>query len=249
MALDRTRAAKIQAAKPAAGPNKVVIATVVAVLAIVAVLAAVLLSNASMEKAATSGGSGVPKGAAGMGAGMVANPDVTLVPGAPTLDVYEDFQCPYCGNLEKTMGATIRQLGERGQVRLVYHVLSFLDANLGNDSSTRSANAAACAADAGVFQAYHDAVFAGQPEREGAGYTDAQLRAFAQQAGLSGNRLVPWQTCYDSRAHNQYVVSVQEQSGRDGVTSTPTLKLGATTLDVASLTPAGLVRDIQAATS
>ncbi len=243
------RAAKIQAAaKPRGGPNKIVVATVVAVLAIVAVVAAVLISSGSKEKQASSGGSAVPTGASGMGAGIVANSGVTLVSGAPTLDVYEDFQCPACGMLEKSMGSDIRELGSSGQVKLVYHVLSFLDANLGNDSSVRSANAAACAADAGVFQAYHDAVFAGQPQQEGTGYTDDQLVSFAKQAGLSGDRLTTWQTCYSDRAHNQYVVSVQEQSGRDGITGTPTLKLNGTTLDTASLSPATLASAVKAAT-
>jgi protein-disulfide isomerase len=251
MAKDRTtRAAKIQAATPRGrgGPSRIVVATVVAVLAIVAVVAVVLISSASKEKQATSGGSAVPTGAAAMGAGIVANSGVTLASGAPTLDIYEDFQCPYCGILEKSMGSTIRELGSKGQVKLVYHVLSFLDANLRNDSSVRSANAAACAADAGVFQAYHDAVFAGQPAREGAGYTDAQLVSFARQAGLSGNRLTTWQKCYGDRAHNQYVISVQDQSGRDGVTGTPTLKLNGSTLDVASLSPQSLTSAVKAAT-
>lgn len=244
---DRTaRAARIRAATPQTGPNKLLIGTVVLILAIVAVVVAVVIGSTSTQQAATSGGSAVPQGAAGMGAGIVANSGAKLVSGAPTLDVYEDFQCPYCGAFEKAMGSTVRQMGASGQVRLVYHILTFLDANLGNDSSTRAANAATCAADQKVFAAYHAAVFAGQPEREGAGYTDAQLRSFAQQAGLSGDRLAAWQSCYDARRHNQYVVSVQEQSGRDGVTGTPTLKLDGTTLDVSTLTPASLAEAVKA---
>jgi protein-disulfide isomerase len=76
---------------------------------------------------------------------------------------------------EEVFGATLASMAQAGDVKLVFHTLSFVDLDLKNDSSSRSANAAACAADAGRFPGYHSAVFAGQPEKEGAGYTDAQL--------------------------------------------------------------------------
>ena len=44
---------------------------------------------------------------------------------------------------------------------------NFLDDNLRNDSSTRAGNAAFCAADAGKFQEFHDAVFPNQPAQRG----------------------------------------------------------------------------------
>ena len=73
-----------------------------------------------------------------------------------------------------------------GTARIVYYPLSFLDRQLGNDSSLRAANAAGCAQDAGAFAAYHDTVFANQPEREGDGYTDEELLQFGRDAGIEG---------------------------------------------------------------
>ena len=158
-------------------------------------------------------------------------------PGAPTLDLYEDFQCPICGQLEKLFGAQIRSLAAAGDVKLVTHTMSFLDDNLKNDSSLRAASAAACAADAGRFGPYHDAVYAGQPAKEGQGYTDAQLESFARQAGITGSALTTWQQCVKSGQHTAYVKAVQTQSEKDGVFGTPTLKLNGTVLDLQKLTP------------
>ncbi len=245
------RRAKIQAAAPrgGTGANRAVIGAVVAVVAVIAIAVTVAIaSNASKDRAG-SGGSALPPNAAAMGAPIVANPDAQLVPGAPTLDLYEDFQCPACADLERRVGKQLGQLAEEGKVKLQVHVMSFLDDNLRNDSSNRAANAAACADGAGAFLAYHDAVFAGQPAQEGQGYTDAQLRGFAEQAGITGEKLNTWQQCYDDRSHNQYVESVQTQSTKDGVSGTPTLKLNGQPLDVATLTAETLEAQVKAATT
>jgi protein-disulfide isomerase len=183
----------------------------------------------------------------GTGGGILANP-ATAKPNAPTMDLYEDFQCPLCGELEKALGPQVRALSDAGQIKLVVHMMSFLDANLGNDSSTRAANAAACAADAGKFLQYHAAVFAGQPAKEGGGYTDAQLTQFARTAGIAGAALTTWQTCTTTAQHAQYVTDVETAAGKAGVTGTPTVKLNGTDISKTLTTPAALVAAVKGAT-
>jgi protein-disulfide isomerase len=231
-----SRKAKIQAAAPkgGGGASRIVVATVVLVLVIVAIVVAVVLGSQKKDTAATAGGSSLPKGAPARGAGIVVNPGAPA--SVPTMDLYEDFQCPVCGAFERAFGPQVTQLAEQNQVKLVVHTLSFLDDNLHNDSSNRAANAASCAADQDRFLPYHAAVFAGQPAQEGQGYTDAQLRQFATTAGITGSALQSWQQCYDARAHNQYVESVQTQSEKDGVNGTPTIKLNGKKLDLSTLT-------------
>ena len=68
---------------------------------------------------------------------IVANP-TTAKAGAPTLDIYEDFQCPACGQVEQALGSTIKKMADAGEVKVIYHMQNFLDANLNNDSSTRA---------------------------------------------------------------------------------------------------------------
>lgn len=248
MSTSSDRRARVHAAAPRRqGLNRVVVATVVAVLVIVAAVAAVVIGASRSRDASTSGGSSLPTGAAGLGQGIVVNPDAPA--GAPTLDLYEDFQCPVCKRFEELFGEQVTTLAESGKVKLVVHPLSFLDDNLGNDSSNRAANAAACAADQGRYLPFHAATFAGQPASEGEGYTDGQLKGFARTAGLTGAALDSWQRCYDDRAHNQWVQSVQTQSEKDKVNGTPTLRLDGKDLDLGTLTPESLEAAVQAATT
>ena len=243
-----SRKAKIEAARPkgGGGANRIVVATVVVVVIIVAVVTAVILGSHGKNTASSSGGGSLPKGAPAMGAGIVVNPSAPS--SVPTMDLYEDFQCPVCGAFEKQFGQQVTAMANQNQMKLVVHMLSFLDDNLNNDSSNRAANAAACAADADRFLPYHSAVFAGQPATEGEGYTDAQLKEFATTAGISGSALTTWQKCYDSREHNQYVESVQTQSEKDGVNGTPTIKINGKTLDLGTLTsPNALLDAVKAA--
>jgi protein-disulfide isomerase len=247
-----SRKAKAQAAAPRQGGNKAVIGAVVAVLVVVAVVVAVALgargSGTATPGATASAASALPVGATGPGGGIVVNPGKAK-PGAPTLDLYEDFQCPICGQLEQLFGAQIRSLVAAGDIKLVTHTMSFLDDNLKNDSSLRAASAAACAADAGRFGPYHDAVYAGQPAKEGQGYTDAQLEGFAKTAGITGSAFSTWQQCVKSGQHTAYVKAVQTQSEKDGVFGTPTLKLNGKALDLQKLTPAYLTAQVKAATT
>lgn len=241
---------KIAKATPKSGPNPVIIGAIIAALVVLAVVVAIVIGNGSTAgSSSTASGNPVPVGVVGgTGGGILANP-ATVKPNAPTMDLYEDFQCPLCGELEKAMGPQIGTLADAGQIKLVVHMMSFLDANLGNDSSTRAANAAACAADAGKFLQYHAAVFAGQPAKEGGGYTNAQLTVFAKTAGISGTALTTWQKCTTSAQHAQYVTDVETASGKAGVTGTPTVKLNGTDITKTLTSPQALVATVKAATS
>jgi protein-disulfide isomerase len=237
---------KIAAAAPKKGPNPVIIGAVIAALVILGVVVAIMFGRP--DSASGPAGSAEPVGVTGgKGGGIFVNA-ATAKSNAPTLDVYEDFQCPACAQLEERIGAQITAMAKAGEVRLIVHVLSFLDGNLKNDSSSRSANAASCAADAGKFLEYHGAVFAEQPAQEGVGYTDAQLTAFAGKAGITGPALSTWQTCTSSGQHAQYVKDVQEASDRAGVNNTPTIKLNAQDITRTLQTPEALVAAVKAAT-
>ena len=104
---------------------------------------------------------------------------VVVGDGPVRVDVYEDFQCPACATFEQQGGGeALAELATSGAATVVYYPLSFLDGNLGNDSSSRAANASGCAVDEGgtdAFVDFHNAVFANQPEEEGTGFTDDQL--------------------------------------------------------------------------
>jgi protein-disulfide isomerase len=238
---------KIATVTPKKGPNPIVIGAVVAAVLIVGVVVAIVI-GASGKSGTANGASAQPVGAvAADGGGIVANAS-TAKSNAPTMDLYEDFQCPTCGALEKAMGPTIASIARAGDIKLIVHTLSFLDDNLKNDSSKRAANAAACAADAGKFLEYHAAVFAAQPAQEGAGYTDAQLTQFASEAGITGAALTTWQQCTTSGQHDQYVADTQTNAEKVGVSSTPTVKLNGKDITQTLTTGDALVAQVKAAT-
>ena len=134
------------------------------------------------------------------GTAIVQNPQVAGE--VPTLTIYLDFQCPHCAAFNATHGDVLNQLAGAGEIRLEYSVTTVIGKAIGNeDASVKAGRAAFCADVAGVFPTYHDALLAGQPEREGDGFTDEQLRVtFANQAGLQDADLTRFQQCYDTRA-------------------------------------------------
>ena len=94
-------------------------------------------------------------------------------------------RCPICKTFEDALGSTLADLVSAGTARIVYYPLSFLDRQLGNDSSLRAANAAGCAQDAGAFAAYHDTVFTNQPASAG---TAIPTRSCCSSVGMPGSR-------------------------------------------------------------
>ncbi|KGN38817.1 membrane protein [Knoellia subterranea KCTC 19937] len=225
-----------------------VVGAIVLIVAIIGVVGAVVVAQQN-KQARVGTSTAVPAAAGAMGEGFVANKDVTLVAGAPTLDVYEDFQCPACAQFEQVMGATIDDLASQGKVKLVYHLKTIIDANMGTTHSLTMANAALCAADAGKWQPFHDDVFANQPATEGQGWTDAQTKGFAEKAGISGSALDTWSTCVEERTYAKYVESTEDASGKAGITGTPTVLLGGEKVDFQQVsTPDALVQAVAAAT-
>ena len=219
---------KLAAAGPKkSGPSKALIAAIVAiVVALAAVLAWWQLSkdDNSSSSTAKSSVSATPKGALADGKGFPVYADKAKG-NVNTVEIYEDFQCPFCKQLEDAAGAKTEKLAADGKIKLTYHVLSFLDANLQNDASAKSANAAFCAADQGQFLKFHNSVFANQPTKEGQGYTEQQYLQWGKDAGISGGAYEAFTKCVKSNSHGDYVKKTNDRMGPDNVTGTPTVKV------------------------
>lgn len=108
--------------------------------------------------------------------------------GANEVDVFFDFYCPHCQDFEAAYGPTIEEELEAGSITLNLHpvALSGLNAASGTDFSKRSANALYCVADDEPTAAFpfYTALFATNPT--GAGQTDDELIAMAEEAGAAG---------------------------------------------------------------
>ncbi|MDO8310228.1 MAG: thioredoxin domain-containing protein [Actinomycetota bacterium] len=143
----------------------------------------------------------------------------------PVLAIWEDFQCPACGAVEQANGAGIEKLAEDGKVRLVWRPTTFLDANLATDHSARAVSAWGCAVDAGKAKEFHNLVFANQPEVEGDGWTDEQLIALGEQAGISGAGLETFTTCVTDRTYLGWGANSTAIFYASGVGGTPSATL------------------------
>lgn len=158
-------------------------------LAIVAVVALVVTTGgAAGARPANTAHDAVTISAAGA---ETASPDASTAaseddPGAVDIVVFADYLCPFCGRFETANAEQIEQWVASGTASLEFHPIAILDRlSLGSAYSTRAANAMACVADAQpeAVTAFNGLLFANQPAERTEGLTDAQLAAFAEQAG------------------------------------------------------------------
>ena len=154
---------------------------------------------------------------------------------APVLELWEDFQCPACGSLEELNGAGIQSLATQGKVRLIWRPTAFLDNNLGNTSSAAAINAWGCAIDAGKTVEYHDAIFANQPETEGAGYTNELFVRLAEEVGITGVPLEQFNDCLTSNRYLGWAANSTQAFYDAKVEGTPRGVLNGTPLEGAQL--------------
>ena len=194
----------------------VVGAVVLAVLIIGVTMFVISSNNDKTGQAVTS--SGTPENLTG---------DYNVVVGkssAPTtIEVYEDFQCPICNEFEKMTGTQLQQAIADGNVKVDYHMVSFLDRASTTDYSSRALNAAmAVLSTAGpeAFVAFHSIAYAHQPEEGSAGVPDSTLVDWAVQAGAKESEVKP---LIDGNVYHQWTLNATDQMSRDGVTGTPTV--------------------------
>lgn len=210
--MPRPPAPKAKATKSSGPPMGLIGGVTALIVAIVAVV--VYLGARGDDLAAQGSINALPEGG-----GLVLNPDATDV---PEVHLYEDFQCPFCGQLEQASGQAIADAAAAGDIKLTYTFMSFLDGVSGNQSSSRAANAAVCAADTDLFPGYVDAVFAQQPP-EGEGYEDQAFFDAAEEAGIEGEQLDTFTSCVEDQTYADYVQDMAARATEDGVTSSPVL--------------------------
>ena len=95
-----------------------------------------------------------------------------------------------------------------------------------HDYSSRAANALAVVLDASgpeVAKKFHDLLFENQPAEGSAGLSDAQAGLDSRSRPARPRR--PVQPGIEDRTFGQWVENVNDQASKDGVNSTPTVKI------------------------
>lgn len=138
----------------------------------------------------------------------------TTTPTAPTVDVYLDYQCPFCKNLHATLWPRLTEAAAAGDINLVVHPLAFL----GRESLV-AANAAVCANEAGKFDEYTAAVYRTITGENTGQVTPAYAVALGGDTGLTD----PWFTsCVNSYVYAPWLTQATDFAFVDqGIQGTP----------------------------
>jgi len=152
-----------------------------------------------------------------------------------TIDVYEDFLCPFCERFETRNADDLTAAMNEGKVKVNYHALNILDARTTPPGySTLAANAALCAVPAGIWPAYHARLFAEQPAEGSAGLTAAQLSNIGTELGAGS----AFTQCVEGNGNAAAITAATEAASAnpalqtDGQFGTPTIAVGGHKIDV-----------------
>lgn len=207
-----------------------------------ALVGAVVAARSGDDLPTTYQGALAPVSRQADGSILMARPGV----GAPVLEVFEDFQCPACKELEETGGATLKELAARGEAQVVYRPFHLFGESPEptRSNSRRAANAALCVP-ANQWVAYHDTLFARQPDERTPGFAARDLIAWGRAAGVKDPG---FDTCVTAEHKSAQVAEARRYATTRKIVGTPTLVLDGRPLpaDVV-FSPESLRREIRAA--
>lgn len=185
------------------------------------------------------------RGPADVAVAAPSSAPVTITAGRPVVmgeaaapkvvTLFSDFHCPHCAEFEEEFGTVLDDARQAGRIRVEVFPMAFID-----EGSVSSANAFACAAEAGFGPGYFAGLFRNPLLR----WSDGQLRALPAAVGVTAP--AGFDQCVTDRTHVGWVESINTAAGERGVTGTPTLLVDGAPVDLAELTPEGLAAMIDA---
>jgi protein-disulfide isomerase len=105
-----------------------------------------------------------------------------------TLDVYSDFQCPYCARSALDVEpALVTRYVTPGHLRIVHHEVQFI----GHTESRTAMAGAYCADQQGRYWPYSLWVYNNQAGENQGGFAPDRLTAIARQAGIDTSSFTP----------------------------------------------------------
>jgi protein-disulfide isomerase len=150
------------------------------------------------------------------GDGIVFNAGLPL-----KINIFEDFQCPSCKFFEDPIGGYLTSLITEKKAEVVYHPLSFLGNQRGDDESIAASNAAYCAVDEGKFIDFHKALYAVQPAVQNSGFFNTDnLISIGKKVEISSDS---FSDCITNKSKLMNVVASTESMTRYEVRGTPTV--------------------------
>jgi protein-disulfide isomerase len=180
-------------------------------IAVVAIAIAIVLVVVSLTSAAKSP---VTITTASSALSECGSPTCGQANAPVTIDIYADFQCPYCARADGVLQQLASQYIDTGKVKLVYHNFPII----GPESQT-AAQAAECAGDQNKFWAYANYLFTHQNGENTGAFSPDALKGFAAQLGLNQSA---FNSCLDSGKYSALVHQQAVEGQQRGVNVTPT---------------------------
>jgi protein-disulfide isomerase len=142
-----------------------------------------------------------------------------------TMNVFEDFRCPICQQVETAVEPTYKQYVEDGKLKVIYHPARVIDSHDNGSGSMNGANAAACAQDEGQFVPLHDLLYKNQPDETIDPWADkSKILAIANQ--IPALKASPTFTdCVNKGKHDGWVQDNADNFNKIGLQGTPTVFL------------------------
>ncbi|GAA3109481.1 DsbA family protein [Streptosporangium carneum] len=193
----------------------------VAAVAVVAVVVVRDRASQSDQKGIAYTGPSAPAVRQADGSILMAKNGVT----GPTLEIFEDFQCPYCKKLEEAAGDTIYKAAADGKAKVIFRPFQLFKAPDHPEPvpsvSRRGANAAFCAP-ADKWASYAKTLFAHQPKEGRDGFENKELLNWARDLGFYS---AEFDRCVVYTQKAQDIAKATDYAQRQKVNSTPTLRL------------------------
>jgi protein-disulfide isomerase len=161
------------------------------------------------------------------------------------MNVFEDFRCPVCQEVETAVEPTYRQYVEAGKLQITYHPARVIDSHDNGTGSLNGANAAACAQDQSQFMPLHDLLYANQPDEQTDPWADksAILKIADEIPALKAS--ADFQSCVTGGTHNGWVQSNADNFNKLGLPGTPTVFIDGQQLSFTQQTPAAVLQYFQ----
>jgi protein-disulfide isomerase len=169
----------------------------------------------------------------------MGSPDAPVV-----IEVWEDFQCPYCQRFTYEIEPSIvERYVETGDVRLVFRHLAFL----GNESQW-AAVAASLAADQNLFWPFHDYLFANFGGNESGSFHLDRLLEMGEAVGLDMDQFREGLKLENARARWAEIEAVSRTEAlAQGINATPTVVVNGVALGSPDLATVADAVDIELA--
>lgn len=139
--------------------------------------------------------------------------------------IYEDFLCPFCGQLEAASREDLEELAADGKVFVEYRPFDLLSQSFG-EYPIRAASAFALVLEKSgpeVAKKFHDLLYENQPtEQDPDAMSDDEMVDLAVEAGATEADV---RAGIEGVSHRDWVTKATEEAANAGISGTPTILL------------------------